>query len=177
MSQFIPSYTKQHKHTLPRRKFSPTEDSRLRAVVDAIGTKSWEAVARMIPGRTARQCRDRYKNYLLDNLMSDAWTPEEDAKIIQKYTEMGPKWVKIALFLDGRSGNHVKNRWHKHLCKKFPIPPSLPPGDPERLVIPTNLQMNRQPTDIERARVSKEFESANGENGTFHCLQYGPSFF
>jgi hypothetical protein len=112
-----PSLT--HNRRLPRQHFSPIEDRRLQAVVNLLGMESWDAIAQLMPGRTARQCRDRYKNYLLDNVVLTVWTPEEDAKIIQRFTEIGPKWVEIALALNGRSGNQVKNRWHKHLCKKI----------------------------------------------------------
>jgi hypothetical protein len=94
MSQNLPPSLTTRKHTAVRHKFSASEDIRLRSVVDTIGTKSWEDVARMIPGRTGRQCRDRYKNYLLDSFVSAAWTPEEDARLCRntpKSGQSGPK--------------------------------------------------------------------------------------
>jgi hypothetical protein len=54
---------------------------------------------------------------LLESLVTEPWTPEEDALVVQKYHQIGPKWVEIGKMLSGRSGNNVKNRWHKHLCK------------------------------------------------------------
>jgi hypothetical protein len=51
---------------LPRRKFIAEEDTKLRALVESLGTKSWEEIARCILERTVRQCRDRYQNSLLD---------------------------------------------------------------------------------------------------------------
>jgi hypothetical protein len=135
---------------LPRRKFSPDEDLRLRTLVDSLGTKSWEEIARFVPQRSARQCRDRYKNYLLESLMADPWTPEEDAIVIQQYHRIGPKWVEIGKMLNGRSGNNVKNRWHKHLCRlessmaadsrpaECPLPPGIaaPARPPEAVEAP-----------------------------------------
>jgi hypothetical protein len=103
--------------SLPRRKFTPDEDVRLRTLVGSLGTKNWEEIARFIPERSARQCRDRYKNYLVESLMADPWTAEEDAVVIQQFHRIGPKWVEIGKMLNGRSGNNVKNRWHKHLCR------------------------------------------------------------
>jgi hypothetical protein len=108
------------KHSSPRRKFTTDEDVRLRSLVDQIGTSHWESIASLMPNRTARQCRDRYKNYLLDTIVTAPWTPNEDDVIRAKYGELGPRWVEIAKLLSGRSGNHVKNRWHKHLRKKNP---------------------------------------------------------
>jgi hypothetical protein len=101
-----------------KRKFTPDEDLTLRTLVERCGTKSWEDIAKEMPGRTARQCRDRYNNYLLGSLVMSPWTPEEDAIIVERYRQIGPKWVAIARQLHGRSGNHVKNRWHRHLAAR-----------------------------------------------------------
>jgi hypothetical protein len=79
------------KQTLPRRKFTLEEDVKLRTLVESLGTKSWEEIARFIPERSARQCRDRYKNYLLESLVTEPWTAEEDALVVQKYHQIGPK--------------------------------------------------------------------------------------
>ncbi|OHT15506.1 hypothetical protein TRFO_02824 [Tritrichomonas foetus] len=40
------------------------------------------------------------------------------------YHEIGPRWVAMCDILPGRSGNDIKNRWHKHLRKLdiFEIP-------------------------------------------------------
>jgi hypothetical protein len=112
-----------------RRKFSPEEDITLRNLVESIGTKSWEEIAKFIPDRSARQCRDRFKNYLMDSLVTEAWTPQEDAMVVQQFHLIGPKWVEIGKLLSGRSGNNVKNRWHKHLCKLDHGAPNSPPAE------------------------------------------------
>jgi hypothetical protein len=101
-----------------RRKFTVEEDLQLRTLVEQLGAKCWDSVAQFMPGRTARQCRDRYKNYLLDSLVNTLWTPEEDAVVLERYRELGPRWVEIAKTLNGRSGNHVKNRWYRHLARQ-----------------------------------------------------------
>jgi hypothetical protein len=75
-----------------------------------------------MPGRSPRQCRDRHRNYLLDSLVTSPWTPEEDAIIIAQFHVIGPRWVEIAKSLSGRSGSHVKNRWHRHLCRPAAVP-------------------------------------------------------
>jgi hypothetical protein len=133
---------------LPRRKFSPDEDIRLRALVDSMGTKSWEEIARFIPQRTARQCRDRYKNYLLESLMTDPWTPEEDAIVIQQFHRIGPKWVEIGKMLNGRSGNNVKNRWHKHLCRLETPRPSPKRAPIERPVVIAPVVLDKPPEPV-----------------------------
>jgi hypothetical protein len=127
------------KHTHARSRFTQSEDERLRTLVNQLGNRHWETIAQLMPGRTARQCRDRYKNYLLDSLVSSTWRPEEDQILRQRFAELGPKWVEISKSLQGRSGNDVKNRWYKHLAKgaqphiapRFPTigqPPAPMPG-------------------------------------------------
>ena len=114
-----PKRREKFKQTVPRRKFTQDEDVRLKILVDTFGNCSWDKIAEFLPDRTARQCRDRYRNYLLANLTSDPFSEEEDQIIIQKYSEFGPRWVQIAKLLGKRSGNDVKNRWHKHLFKQY----------------------------------------------------------
>ncbi|EAX91613.1 Myb-like DNA-binding domain containing protein [Trichomonas vaginalis G3] len=104
-----------------RRRFTPEEDELLKEYVNSGEGHTWEDIARMLNGRTARQCWDRYNNYLYKNLKKDKWTPDEDAIIVNMYNKIGSKWTKIAQMLDGRSGNNVKNRWHKYLSKKVDI--------------------------------------------------------
>jgi hypothetical protein len=109
-----------------RKKFSTEEDNKLRQLVEQYGTKNWDEIARQLPDRSPRQCRDRYKYYLIENLVSEPWSPDEDSIVIRRFQEIGPRWVEIATYLTGRSGNHVKNRWHKHLSKLKDLD-TLPP--------------------------------------------------
>jgi hypothetical protein len=101
-----------------RRKFTREEDDRLRLLIMQFGDHDWGAVSCHMPGRNARQCRHRYTNYLIEAHQQHAWTPAEDQLVIAKYHEFGPKWVRIATFLAGRTGNDVKNRWHKHIVRR-----------------------------------------------------------
>jgi len=45
-----------------------------------------------------------------------AWTPEEDAILLELVAEHGPqKWSVIAMHLEGRIGKQCRERWHNHL--------------------------------------------------------------
>ena len=101
-----------------RMRFTPEEDQKLKELVKDQQNNRWEKIAQKMPGRTARQCRDRYNNYLFKEISYGPWTEEEDNTILRLFKEIGPKWTQIAQSLVGRSGNNVKNRWYKHL-KKF----------------------------------------------------------
>jgi hypothetical protein len=101
----------------PRQIFSTLEDQALSQLVKCIGPTDWNAVARQMPGRTARQCRDRWKGYLSPNLTTDAWTAEEDGVVMQKWEMLGPRWSLIAANLKGRSEVSVRNRLQL-LCRR-----------------------------------------------------------
>ena len=76
---------------------------------------SWEKVAQDLPDRTARQCRDRWLNYLSPNIRKDPWLWSEDKLLVAKINEMGTHWSNIAKYFVGRSDNHIKNRWYSYL--------------------------------------------------------------
>lgn len=110
-----------------RKLFSAEEDALLSHIMFEQTFTTWIAVAAQIPGRSARQCRDRWANYLSPENKNGPWTPEEDEQLAEKYAELGPQWTTIAKFFDGRSENNVKNRWYTHLKNKFtPSTPSQP---------------------------------------------------
>ena len=47
-----------------RKLFSPQEDALLTKIMFQQPFETWIAVAEQLPGMTARQCRDRWVNYL-----------------------------------------------------------------------------------------------------------------
>ena len=102
-----------------RKRFTEEEDRMLKYVIQTLGIHNWSEVSKYLPGRTSRQCRDRYNNYLFKDISFHPWTEEEDAIILGKYLIYGNHWAKISTFLVGRSGNNVKNRWHKYLSKRY----------------------------------------------------------
>ena len=114
-----------------RKWFTPDEDKIILEGISPSKKKNWKEIAQKIPGRTARQCRDRYNNSLKNKIEKKPWTIEEAETIIKKFFEVGPKWVTISAFLDGRSGNNVKNRWHKYINKnqKYKLPERLQKGN------------------------------------------------
>lgn len=94
-----------------RHRFSAEEDRLLRELVAALGTQSWKEVAARMGGRSSRQCRERYKNYLSDSARNGPWSAEEEALLEEKYNKYGPRWSMIAGFFDSRSDANVKNHW------------------------------------------------------------------
>lgn len=103
------------------RKFSALEDFLLTNIVNTFGPKNWNLIASLMPNKTSRQCRDRYKNYLAPGYIYSNWTEEEDIILAKKYKEFGPKWSKIQKFLPNRTSNSIKNRFNYSVGKKNKI--------------------------------------------------------
>jgi hypothetical protein len=125
-------------------KFTPLEDIRLTEVVLRCGCQNWGDVARYMPGRNPRQCRERWMNYINPQLSHTPLTAEEDLLLEKKYNEIGSHWKLIASFFPGRSRNFIKNYWmakHKRQLRAQPVT-LLPPIEPPR---PENAPTQGQP--------------------------------
>ena len=96
----------------PKEQFTPAEDSKLISIIQYIGDKNWESVSSMMGTRNARQCKERWTKYLSPSINKSAWTEAEDQLLLSKYSEIGPKWVKISSYFDNRTDASIKNRWN-----------------------------------------------------------------
>jgi hypothetical protein len=84
-------------------------------------TLPWNKIAEAVPGRSGKQCRERWINHLAPsaNIVEGIFTEEEDKIIIREQKRIGNKWKSISSdFLPGRTENAVKNRWHLVLKKQ-----------------------------------------------------------
>mmetsp|Transcript_18881 Transcript_18881/g.31865 ORF Transcript_18881/g.31865 Transcript_18881/m.31865 type:complete len:341 (-) Transcript_18881:194-1216(-) len=96
---------------LVKGKWTDEEDDRLRMVVRE-GFEHWGKVAERMPGRTSKQCRERWANYLDPSLLKTPFSSEEDAIIIEMQRQVGNKWALISRQLPGRTENGVKLRFN-----------------------------------------------------------------
>jgi NADPH-dependent 7-cyano-7-deazaguanine reductase QueF len=93
-----------------RIKFTHLEDALLVSLVQKFGPNDWKTIVSHMPGRTERQCKDRWLNYLNSGRKCENFTEEEDRKIFELYQLVGPRWVKIAQIFPGRTSVDVRNR-------------------------------------------------------------------
>ena len=98
------------KEVMIKGAWSPDEDEVMKQAVAKYGT-DWKAIAKCVRGRTAKQCRDRYKLKLDPSINHGPWSPEEDQTLLKLHGEMGRQWTKIAKLMKGRTENSVKSRF------------------------------------------------------------------
>jgi myb proto-oncogene protein len=90
--------------------WSEEEDALLVYLV-GMGFPNWGKVAAQLPGRSPKQCRERWNHHLDPSINKTEFTPEEDEIICKKFEELGSKWSIISKSLPGRTDNSVRTRF------------------------------------------------------------------
>lgn len=143
----IPLFFRQKKIRDIRNKFTLEEDKKLIELVDnKDGEINWVSIAEQMPNRNARQCRERYQNYLSPNIKKDDWTEEEDELLLAKLKEFGNKWKMIADILGNRTSQQIKNRYQLLQRRRNRV--KNPPQNVNQL--PQTITINQSPHAIDR---------------------------
>uniref|UniRef100_A0A7S1CCU8 Uncharacterized protein n=1 Tax=Bicosoecida sp. CB-2014 TaxID=1486930 RepID=A0A7S1CCU8_9STRA len=104
----------QSSNPIVKGAWAPEEDALLVELLARVGddVKVWGEIAGHVPGRNAKQCRERWVNNLDPTVNKGPWTEAEDRALVAAQAELGNKWSAIAERLPGRPDNAVKNRWY-----------------------------------------------------------------
>jgi hypothetical protein len=120
-----------------RRAWNQEEDDALLAAVlkvtnsaseswgasDTPSTMEWSEIVRLLPGRTKKQCRERWDNKVNPGISAEEWTTDEILRVFLLHKKHGNKWRAIAADMPGRTALQCRNCYHSQqsaLRKKFP---------------------------------------------------------
>ncbi|XVE63992.1 hypothetical protein DITRI_Ditri07aG0065100 [Diplodiscus trichospermus] len=110
-------------HPTRRRvgRWTHDEDKCLKVAVMLFGPKNWRKIAKVVPGRTQVQCRERWVNSLDPALNLGIWTEEEDLRLEAAVEEHGYCWSKIATCMPSRTDNQCWRRWKMLHPEEVPL--------------------------------------------------------
>ncbi|OQR80831.1 myb-like DNA-binding protein [Thraustotheca clavata] len=109
-AQCLQRWRKVLKPGLVKGHWSFEEDKILEHLVKQ-SCNNWGQIAEQIPGRTPKQCRERWRNHLDPSINKGPYAAEEDKVILSAQARLGNKWSQIAQLLPGRTEDSVKIRW------------------------------------------------------------------
>jgi hypothetical protein len=96
-----------------KHPFSHEEDMIIINFVNENGISNFSELNSILPTRTVRQIRERYRNYLDPKVNLDSFSNEEDLKLKELVLIFGQKWSMFTSMFNGRTDVHLKNHFKK----------------------------------------------------------------
>ena len=97
------------------RKWTAEEDAILQNWVSEKGPKHWSVCSNLFSGRSATQCRERWKNSLDPTIKKGDWSEHEDLKLFLSIQKHLFSWKRVSLELEGRTRISCRNRFYNSI--------------------------------------------------------------
>ncbi|KAF0908967.1 hypothetical protein E2562_030262 [Oryza meyeriana var. granulata] len=100
--------------------WTPEEDARLQRLAKENGFRRWSRVARSMPRRSARSCRDRWRHHLARDVYHRPFTARDDDELLRLHYRLGNRWKEIGRAVYGRTSRVMRHRWKELRRSGFP---------------------------------------------------------
>lgn len=107
-------------------------------LVQQHGNKNWRFIAAHLPGRLAKQCRERWFNQLDPSVKRVSLSEEEWNILVEAHEKYGNHWAEIVKSgkLPGRTANQLKNHWNTRVRRRSAAKPKKRAHDQDQSDLP-----------------------------------------
>uniref|UniRef100_A0A0E0LJV6 Uncharacterized protein n=1 Tax=Oryza punctata TaxID=4537 RepID=A0A0E0LJV6_ORYPU len=106
------------------------EDALLQRLAKENSFRRWSRVARSMPRRSARSCRDRWRHHLARDVYHRPFTARDDDELLRLHYRLGDRWKDIGRAVYGRTSRVMKHRWRELRRSGFPGPAAAARKEP-----------------------------------------------
>ena len=100
----------------------PQEDELIKNLVSIHGRRKWAVIAEKLPGRSGKQCRERFKNQLDPAIKREPWSADEDLAICKAQKRLGAQLAANVFVSPSAYGMEAA-------CASYPKRPEAVPAD------------------------------------------------
>jgi hypothetical protein len=100
---------------IKRNPFTSIEDKIIVEYYEKNG--KFDGIETILDGRSKKQARDRYNEYLNPFINKEEFTEEENEKLIKLYYEYEGRWTQIVKYFEGRTQKQIRNAGQRLLRK------------------------------------------------------------
>ncbi|KAK3146059.1 hypothetical protein QOZ80_3BG0261000 [Eleusine coracana subsp. coracana] len=95
----------------PSAAWTPEEDATLERLADEHGARHWRRVADHMPGRSSRQCRDRWRLHLARDEYHRPFTAADDEELARLFLRHAGRWSAVSRAAHRRTSRVMRRRW------------------------------------------------------------------